>query len=71
MALSIAVGFSFFFFIGTFLNNRNIIYAFYNANGSLFAINASLYYLFDYPFPIGAGIVAGIGKLQLIKIHTK
>jgi glycosyltransferase involved in cell wall biosynthesis len=51
--------------------NRNLFRAFYNANGSLFAVGASMYYLLAYPFPIGAGIVFGIGKLQWIRGNTR
>lgn len=51
--------------------NRNLFHAFYNANGSLFAVGASIYYLLAYPFPIGAGVIFGIGQLQRIKRNTK
>ena len=40
--------------------NRKLFRAFYNANGSLFTIGASLYYLVGYPLPIGAGALAGV-----------
>lgn len=40
--------------------NRKLFQAFYDANGSLFALGSSLYYLLGYPLPIGAGAVAGV-----------
>lgn len=40
--------------------NRKLFQAFYDANGSLFTLAASLYYLIGYPLPIGAGAVAGV-----------
>lgn len=50
-----------------FIVNRNLLRAFYNANGSLFAFGASIYYLFVYPFPIGVGIISGIRHFQKFK----
>lgn len=44
------------------LINRNLLREFYNADGSLFAIGASLYYLLVYPIPVGVGIVSGIAQ---------
>ena len=44
------------------LINRNLLRIFYNANGSLFAIGASLYYLLVYPIPVGVGIASGIAQ---------
>ena len=44
------------------LINRNLLREFYNANGLLFAIGASLYYLLVYPIPVGIGIVSGIAQ---------
>lgn len=40
--------------------NRKLLLAFYDANGSLFTLRASLYYLLAYPIPVGAGAVAGL-----------
>lgn len=47
--------------------NRNLLRAFYDANGLLFALVAYLYYSTVYPLPIGAGIISGFGTFLLIK----
>lgn len=49
--------------------NRKLFWAFYDANGSLFTLRASLYYLLAYPIPVGAGAVAGVA--YFIKTKTK
>jgi glycosyltransferase involved in cell wall biosynthesis len=49
--------------------NRKLFWAFYDANGSLFTLRASLYYLLAYPLPVGAGAVAGI--TYFIRTKTK
>lgn len=40
--------------------SRGLFKAFYKANGSLFAIMASLYYTFIYPMPVGLGTITGM-----------
>ncbi|WP_455216816.1 hypothetical protein, partial [Kaarinaea lacus] len=42
------------------LANRGLLRLFYDANGLLFAIGASLYYFLVYPVPIGTGIASGV-----------
>ena len=49
--------------------NRKLFWAFYDANGSLFTLRASLYYLLAYPVPVGVGAVAGVA--YFIKTKTK
>jgi hypothetical protein len=49
--------------------NRKLFWAFYDANGSLFTLRASLYYLLAYPIPVGVGAVAGVA--YFIKTKTK
>lgn len=51
--------------------NRKLLRAFYDANGSLFAIGASLYYLVVYPLPVGVGAVAGIAHFLRTKATNK
>lgn len=44
----------------TLIANRKLFVAFFTARGFFFMLRASLYYLFVYPLPIGAGAVIGI-----------
>ena len=43
--------------------NRRLFKAFYDANGSIFSLGASLYYLLVYPFPVAVGSIAGLSDL--------
>jgi len=42
--------------------NKGLLMAFYRANGLLFALAASSYYLLLYPVAVGAGVLAGIAR---------
>lgn len=53
------------------LFNRKLFRKFYDANGLLFAIGASLYYVLAYPVPVGAGIVSGVLQFFAGKIHSE
>lgn len=45
--------------------NRNLISAFYEAKGGLFAFGAAFYYTMVYPLAVGAGSLAGIARYYL------
>ncbi len=46
--------------------NRRLFKAFYDTNGPLFSLGASLYYLLAYPFPVAVGSIAGFSDF----LHT-
>lgn len=47
-------------FITNLYLNRNLIRAFYNISGPIFAFTALLYYSFIYPFAVGIGVSSSI-----------
>ncbi|MEE8429400.1 MAG: glycosyltransferase [Gammaproteobacteria bacterium] len=42
--------------------NRKLLKAFHEANGPLFSLGSTLYYLAVYPLPVGAGAAAGLAR---------
>lgn len=48
----------FLYFINLYMNRR-LFKAFYDTNGLLFGLGASLYYLLVYPLPVAIGTIAG------------